>query len=213
MPARNRSMLVAALTGNIASGKSTVAAELVAHGAWLVDADRLARDVVAPGTPGLAAIVARWGESILTPDGTLDRASLRRVVFASETERLALNAIVHPRVESLRRERVAEARAAGASIVVCDIPLLFETGRNLDGVFDAIILVTAPHDVRLARLMEHRGLSRDDAERMMAAQWPEEAKRARADCVIENGGSLEAMRTQVESCWQTLLARAAATPA
>ncbi|MCC6928815.1 MAG: dephospho-CoA kinase [Gemmatimonadaceae bacterium] len=206
-------MLVAALTGNIASGKSTVAAELVRLGAWLVDADRLARDVVAPGTPGLAAIVERWGDTTLTADGALDRASLRRIVFADEAERTALNAIVHPRVEALRRERVAEAQAAGADVVVCDIPLLFETGRYQDGTFDAIILVMAPHHVRLARLLDRRGLARDEAERIMAAQWPEEAKRAHADIVIDNGGSLDALRAQVETCWHALVARAAAKSA
>lgn len=206
-------MLVAALTGNIASGKSTVAAEFVSRGAILVDADQLAREAVAPGSPALAAIVSRWGREMLAPDGSLDRAALRRVIFASETEREALNAIVHPRVEALRLARVAAAREAGAAIVVCDIPLLFETGRDLAGAFDAIILVTAPPDVRLARLVDRRALARDEAERMMAAQWPEEAKRARADFVIDNGGSLDAMRTQVESCWRALLARAAAKPA
>ncbi|HEX4934556.1 MAG TPA: dephospho-CoA kinase [Gemmatimonadaceae bacterium] len=203
---------VAALTGNIASGKSTVAAELVERGAWLVDADLLARDAVAPGTPGLAAIVARWGTSVLQPDGALDRAALRRIVFASDEERAHLNAIVHPRVEALRRERVAAARDAGAPVVICDIPLLFESGRDRRGDFDAVILVTAPAAVRLARLVEYRGLAREEAERMMAAQLPEEAKRARADYVIENGGSREALRAQVDATWRSLLSRAATQP-
>lgn len=201
-------MLVVALTGNIASGKSTVAQRLAEHGAWLVDADVLAREVVAPGTPALQDIVERWGTALRLPDGSLDRGALRRIVFANEDARLALNAIVHPRVEALRQQRVEQGRAGGAEIVVCDIPLLFESGRERSASFDAIILVTAPEPVRLARLVETRALSREEAQRMMDAQMPEHEKRACADVVIENDGSREALLAQVDALWDSLLARA-----
>lgn len=199
-------MLTVALTGNIASGKSAVAARLVEHGAVLVDADVLARDAVAPGSPALAAIVERWGHGMRAADGTLDRAALRAIVFADERERLALNAIVHPQVEALRRTRLAEARAAGASIVVCDIPLLFEVGRPDD--FDCVILVDAPFETRLERLVTRRGLARDAALRMMHAQLPADTKRARADYVVENDGSLATLHARTDELWHALVRRA-----
>lgn len=205
-------MLVVALTGNIASGKSTVAQRLAEHGAWLVDADVLAREVVAPGSPALREIVERWGSRLQLPDGSLDRAALRRLVFADARERLALNAIVHPRVEALRQQRVEDGRAAGAEIVVCDIPLLFESERDRTGSFDAIILVTAPEPVRLARLMEIRALPRDEAQRMIDAQMPEHEKRARADVVLDNSGSRDALLAQVDALWHALLARSRSHP-
>lgn len=200
-------MLVVALTGNIASGKSTVAQRLAEHGAWLVDADVLAREVVAPGTPALQEIVERWGNALRLPDGSLDRSALRRIVFADEGARLALNAIVHPRVEALRQQRVEEGRSAGAEIVVCDIPLLFESGRDRLATFDAVILVSAPEAVRLARLMETRALTHDEAQRMIDAQMPEREKRARADVVIDNAGSRDELLEQVDALWDSLLAR------
>jgi dephospho-CoA kinase len=199
-------MLIAALTGNIASGKSTVAEQLVAHGAVLVDADRLAREAVEPGTPALGEIVARWGAQVLAPDGALDRAALRRIVFANEADRLALNAIVHPQVEHLRRIRVEQARTAGAQVVICDIPLLFETGRA--DAYEVVILVDAPEALRLERLMTNRGLSYDDARRMIDAQLSSADKRARADFVIDNAGSLAALTTQVDALWLALHQRA-----
>jgi dephospho-CoA kinase len=205
-------MLVVALTGNIASGKSTVAQRLAEHGAWLVDADVLAREVVAPGTPALQEIVERWGTALRRPDGSLDRGALRRIAFADESERLALNAIVHPRVEALRQQRVEQGRAAGAKIVVCDIPLLFESGRDRSDSFDAIILVTAPEPVRLARLTQTRALARDEAQRMIDAQMSEHEKRTRADIVIDNAGSRDALLAQVDALWDSLLARARSHP-
>lgn len=199
-------MLVVALTGNIASGKSAAASRFAEHGATIVDADLLAREVVAPGTPALEAIVARWGPAMRSADGTLDRAALRAIVFQDAGERDALNAIVHPGVEALRRQRIGEARAAGATIVVCVIPLLFETG--LDRAFSCIILVDAAEHTRRERLVSMRGLTTPEADRMIAAQLPSEPKRARANYVIDNDGSLAALHAAVDALWRTLEERA-----
>ncbi len=203
--------MLVVLTGNIASGKSTVAERLVARGAALVDADVLAREVVAPGTPGLAEIVAHWGTEVLSADGSLDRAAMRRIVFADADARHALNAIVHPRVEALRQHRAAAARAAGAEIVVCDIPLYFESARDRAGDFDAVILVAASEPIRRARLVERRSLSPEEAQRMIDAQLPDAEKRARADYVIENDGSRESLLEQVDALWERLVERARST--
>lgn len=199
-------MLIVGLTGNIAAGKSAVAARLAALGAPVVDADVLAREAVAPGSPALAAIAARFGASMLRPDGTLDRAALRQLVFRDDAAREALNAIVHPEVARLRAAAVERLRAAGEPLVVCDIPLLFETG--LDREMDRIVLVDAPADIRRERLMRDRGLSAADADAMIAAQMPAERKRPLAHFVIDNDGSREALDAQVDAVW-TALRRAA----
>ena len=199
-------MLLVGLTGNIASGKSTAGRRLAELGATLIDADLLAREAVAPGEPALAAIVARWGRGVLAPDGSLDRASLRARVFSDATELEALNAIVHPQVGRRRDRLVAAARARGDRIVVCDVPLLFE--RRLAGDFDRIVLVDAPRDLRLDRLVQERGLAADEAMRMIAAQMPAELKRARADVVLDNSGSLADLRAKVDALWATLSAAA-----
>jgi dephospho-CoA kinase len=177
-------MLIVGLTGNIAAGKSSVARLFAAWGATLVDADVLAREAVAPGTDALRAIVARWGPEMLAADGTLARAALRQRVFADDAERAALDAMVHPAVGRLREEAVTAARARGDQLVVCDIPLLFEVG--LAGSVDAIVLVDAPRAVRHARLLRDRGLTADEANAMIDAQWPSDRKRAAADWVIDN---------------------------
>ena len=195
-------MLVVGLTGNIGSGKSTVAGILEARGVPLIDADLLAREAVAPGAPALAAIAERFGRSVLTPAGALDRAALRAIVFANPADRASLDAIVHPAVKALRDARLADLRARRAPIVVCDIPLLFETG--LDREVDVTVLVDAPLDVRLARILRNRGLSRDEALAMAAAQLPAEDKRARADYVIENDGSIEELRERVNAVWTAI---------
>jgi dephospho-CoA kinase len=198
-------MLLVGLTGNIASGKSTVAQRLAELGATLIDADLLARDAVEPGTPALDQIVARWGEGMLTSDGTLDRAQLRARVFDDPAELEVLNGIVHPEVGRLRDEALAAARAAGAQIVVCDVPLLFE--RNLADEFDLLVLVDAPRATRLERLMQARGLPEREALAMLAAQMPAELKRARADVVLENAGTPAELAEQVDALWATLRAR------
>jgi len=195
-------VILVGLTGNIASGKSTVARLLAAHGATIIDADALARRAVEPGSPALRAIVARWGNALLLDDGTLDRAALRRIVFANPAELEALNAMVHPEVRRLRDEDVAAARARDDRLVVCDIPLLYE--QDMEREFARVILVHAPEDVRLERLMRDRGLSRDDAMLMIVAQMPAELKRARADLVVENASTLEALEARVNEVWRTL---------
>ncbi|MBX9856083.1 MAG: dephospho-CoA kinase [Gemmatimonadaceae bacterium] len=203
-------MLYVALTGNIASGKSTVARDLAARGATLIDSDQLARDVVAKGSPALDAIVAQFGPAMLTADGTLDRAAMRQRVFGDPAARNALNAIVHPGVRQLRAQRLAEARARGDRIVVADIPLLFELGMQHD--FDAVILVDADETVRRHRLVALRGLSVTDAQAMIDAQMPSAQKRAEATWVIDNNGPLDALPSQLDTLWQDLEARAAQIP-
>ncbi len=195
-------MLVVGLTGNIASGKSTVMAQLAELGATVIDADLLAREAVRPGSRGLPQIAARWGEDVLEPDGALDRAALRARVFGDSAELEALNAIVHPEVERLRLERLEAARDAGASIVVCDIPLLFEV--HLADQFDAIVLVDAPRPLRLERLVTDRNLHESEAMDMIAAQMPAELKRARSDFVIDNAGDRGMLASRVDRLWQSL---------
>lgn len=195
-------MLVVGLTGNIGSGKSSVARILAARGIPVIDADLLARETTAPGSPALAAIVARWGPGVRARDGSLDRAALRHIVFASATERAALDAIVHPLVEARRTALLAAARARGDRVQVCDIPLLFEAG--LAGRMDAIIFVDAPRDVRLERLVRDRGLDRAEAAAMIDAQRPAAEKRAKSDYVIDNDTTLEALRTRVDDTWSAL---------
>ena len=192
---------VIGVTGNIASGKSAVASLLASHGATIIDADLLAREIVAPGTPGFAGVVEQFGPDVVRADGTLDRGALRRLVFSDPVQRDALNAIVHPAVGRLRDRRVAEARARGDRVVVSDIPLLFEVG--LEHAFDGVLLVDAPEDERLRRLMDHRGLDRQEAQAMMAAQMPSAEKRARATWVIDNDGSREQLAGRVAGLWRT----------
>ena len=198
------------LTGNIASGKSAVAVLLAQHGAEIIDADLLAREAVAPGTEGLARVVAHFGPSVLLPDGSLDRAALRHLVFSDGAARDALNRIVHPAVALLRDARLADARARHLPLVVSDVPLLFEVG--LEHAFDAIILVDAPPALRLARLVHDRGLTPSDAQAMMDAQWPAERKRAGATWVIDNDGSRAQLAERVDKVWRALQSAASPTP-
>lgn len=197
------------LTGNIASGKSTVARVWQRLGAPVIDADVLARRAVAPGSVGLRRIVETFGPGVLDEAGRLDRAALRDIVFHDPEARAKLEAIVHPEVGRLRREEEARLEAAGEKIVVHDIPLLFEAG--LDEEFDAIVLVDAPERVRLERLMRDRGLTEDEARRMIDAQMPSSQKRDRADYVIENEGTLEALERAAEEVWRELRRRADAS--
>jgi dephospho-CoA kinase len=195
-------MQLVALTGNIASGKSTVARQLADRGAVVVDADELARRAVDPGGPALAAITARWGESVLRADGSLDRSALRGIVFADAAELDALNAIVHPEVERLRGAAFVAALQSGAAVVVYDVPLLFE--RGLDAHYEQIILVDAPAPLRLERLVQSRALSREEAARMIASQLPSESKRARATYVIDNVGTMDELRDKADAVWREL---------
>jgi dephospho-CoA kinase len=199
-------MLLIGLTGNIASGKSTVSHLLASRGATIIDADILARQAVEEGTPAYREIIERWGGDVLSPDGFLDRAALRRRVFHDQAELEELNAIVHPEVARLRDQLVAEARERGDRLVVCDIPLLFE--KHLVDEFDRIVLVDAPRPMRLDRLVRTRGLSETEAMDMIAAQMPAELKRARADFVIDNIGSLAELEARVDDVWESLSAEA-----
>jgi len=189
-------MLVVGLTGNIAAGKSSVAARLAHHGVRVIASDQLAREAVAVGSPALTRIVDHFGRQVLSGDGSLDRAALRRIVFADAAQRRALEAITHPEVERLRQAALARARADGLPLVVCDIPLLFEVG--LERQMDRVVVVDAPTAVRRTRLMRDRGLSAADADAMIAAQWPAESKRARADYVIDNDGTLAQLEARTD---------------
>ena len=175
---------------------------LAERGATLIDADVLAREAVEPETQALRDIVKRWGKDVLNTDGSLDRAALRQIVFADQNELDALNRIVHPGVTRLRDREIALAKERGDQIVVCVIPLLFE--RNLVEEFDAIVLVDAPRPLRLERLVSTRGLEETDAMNMIASQMPAELKRARADYVIENTGSLDDLEHDVDTLWSSL---------
>jgi dephospho-CoA kinase len=197
-------MLYVGLTGNIASGKSEAANLFATLGATIVDADILAREAVAVGSPAYERVVARWGDDIVSPDGTLDREALRHTVFADKEQLEELNAIVHPGINKLRRKIVAEARKRGDAVLIYVVPLLFE--RRLADEFDQIILVDASRELRMERLIKLRGISEDDATNMISAQMLAELKRARADFVIENDGSLAHLEEQVDAVWERLTA-------
>jgi len=184
------------LTGGIGSGKSTVSALLAERGAVIVDADRIAREVVEPGTPGLAAVVAEFGESVVGPDGGLDRPALAAVVFADPEARARLDGIVHPLV----RARAAEVVAAAPpdAVLVHDIPLLVETGQA--GRYELVLVVQADLDTRVARLVA-RGMTEDDARARIAAQATDEQRAAVADVVLDNSGTREELAAQVDRFW------------
>ncbi|HWJ12945.1 MAG TPA: dephospho-CoA kinase [Gemmatimonadaceae bacterium] len=173
------------------------------RGATIIDADVLARRAVEAGTPAFAKIVARWGSSILAPDGHLDRAALRRVVFADHAQLEELNQIVHPEVERLRARLIDQAKRRGDRVVVCDIPLLFE--RHMTDRFDRILLVDSHRAIRLERLVKERGLRETEAMEMIAAQMPAELKRARADFIVENDGTFAQLERRVNEVWTSLV--------
>jgi len=200
-------MLKVGLTGGIGAGKSEVSRLLVEHGAVLIDADRIARDVVAPGTPGLAAVVEAFGEDVLAEDGSLDRPKLGSVVFA-DPERLAvLNSIVHPLVGA--RSRELEAAAAEDAVVVHDVPLLAE--NSLAPLYDLVVVVDASPETQLDRLVRLRGMTEEDARARMAAQATREKRLAIADVVIDNDVPLEELRRRVREVWGDLVRRAGAS--
>jgi dephospho-CoA kinase len=184
------------LTGGIGSGKSTVAALLAERGARVVDADRIAREVVEPGTPGLAAVAAEFGERVLTRAGELDRPALAALVFADPPARARLDALVHPLVRARAAELVAAAPAD--AVVVQDVPLLVETGQA--GSFDLVLVVEADVETRVARLVD-RGLTAEDARARIASQATDEQRRAVADVVLRNDGDRAALAAQVAQFW------------
>lgn len=200
---------VIGLTGGIGTGKSTVAALLEKLGAVIVDSDAIVRELQAPGAPMLRTLAEAFGEDVIREDGSLDRARLGERVFSDEEARLRLNAIVHPEVGRESARRLAAARAAGAPLVVLDIPLLFETRRggtasDANRGVDAIVVVYAPRALQIERQLERNGYDRTEAERRVDSQMPIERKRELADHVIDNSGSLEATRRQVEALFARL---------
>lgn len=198
-------MLRVGLTGNIAAGKSTVARVWQELGGTVIDADQLAREVVEPGAPALAEIVQAWGAGVLDASGALDRAVLRHIVFGDAEARARLERIIHPAVAALRERAYHRARERGERIVVADIPLLFEVG--LENEFDLLVLVDAPEPAREERLIRNRGLSHEDARRMIEAQMPSAAKRARADYIIDNAGTPSELRRRAVDVWGELQRR------
>lgn len=206
MPVADRQLRVA-LTGGLGSGKSTVGDLLADLGAFRIDADVIAREVVAAGTPGLARIAERFGSQVLAEDGSLDRAALASVVFADDASRADLNAITHPLVAARSHELMATA--GPGSIVVYEIPLLAESGRGEE--FDVVAVVEAPLPLRLERLAG-RGLDEAQARARMAAQASDEQRRAIADEVVLNGGDRVELADAVRALWQRLLARQAEYP-
>ncbi|MFI7031996.1 dephospho-CoA kinase [Microbispora rosea] len=198
-------MLRVGLTGGIGSGKSEVSRRLAARGAVVVDADKIAREVVEPGTPGLAEIVEAFGEDILRPDGTLDRERLGAIVFADAEKLKVLNGIVHPKVGE-RSERL-QREAPDDAVVVYDVPLLAE--NNLAPLYDVVIVVDTPDEVRLERLLRFRGMPEADARARIAAQASREDRLRIADIVIRNEGSLDDLEAQVDKIWQDLSERLA----
>ena len=200
-------MLKVGLTGGIGAGKSEVSRLLVEHGAVLIDADRIAREVVAPGTPGLAAVVAAFGEDVLAEDGGLDRPKLGSIVFADPDRLAVLNSIVHPLVGA--RSRELESAAAEDAVVVHDVPLLAENA--LAPLYDLVVVVDASPETQLDRLVRLRGMSDQDARARMAAQATREKRLEIADVVIDNDVPLEELRRRVQEVWGELVRRARAS--
>lgn len=190
------------LTGGIATGKSTVAAELARLGATVIDADALAREVVDPGTAALGEIASRFGREVIAADGRLDRARLGSIVFADPGARRDLDRITHPRVRDLLQQRIAAALAADAHLIVAEVPLLFET--RSEAYYEGVMVVYAPADVEMERLMTRDGIDEAAARQRLAAQIAIDDKRARATWVIDNSGSLAATREQVARWWDAL---------
>ncbi|MEO5875596.1 MAG: dephospho-CoA kinase [Streptosporangiaceae bacterium] len=196
-------MLRVGLTGGIGSGKSEVSRRLVALGAVLIDSDALAREVVAPGTPGLAAIVAEFGADVLLPDGALDRERLGSIVFSDPARLAALNALTHPLIGQLGQALFDAAPAD--SIVVYDVPLLAE--NKLSPLYDVVVVVDAPAETQLARLTGLRGMTEPAARDRMAAQATREERLAIADHVLDNSGTLDDLTPQIDKLWAELTAR------
>ncbi|TRX61058.1 dephospho-CoA kinase [Corynebacterium hiratae] len=188
-------MKIIGLTGGIGSGKSTVAQLLEQQGWVLVDADRIARDIVEPGQPALTELADAFGQDILLPNGSLDRGLLASRAFASREKTDLLNSITHPRIQEETQARFEAARQGGAEFVVYDMPLLVDKGLHRD--MDATIVVDVDAEERVRRLVEYRGLEETDARRRIAAQIPDDVRRAAADFVIDNNGPREALDGQV----------------
>jgi dephospho-CoA kinase len=197
------------LTGGIAAGKSTVSGRWAEHGAVVVDADRLARDAVAPGSPGLEQVAERFGPSVIAADGSLDRAALGAVVFADPAARKDLEAITHPEVWRLAQAAFDAAEQADPdAVVVYDVPLLAEARGTRPLRFDAVVVVDAPAAMRIERLMEHRGMSHEEAERRVGAQASDADRLALADHVVDATGTLEDTIRSADQVWGLVVSEA-----
>ena len=196
-------MPLIALTGGIASGKSTIAARLAEHGAVIIDADRIVRDVQQPGSPVLDAIASAFGEDVIAANGSLDRAALGARVFGDDTALQRLNAIVHPAVRAESQRRFDSALAADpAAVIVYDVPLLVEA--RVDDPWDLIVVADAPAELRVRRMVQLRGMTEEDARRRIGAQVSDDARRAIADVVIDTSGTAERTLEQVDALWESL---------
>jgi dephospho-CoA kinase len=188
------------LTGGIACGKSTVSAMLVRRGAILVDADRIAREVVEPGSPTLAKVAERFGQAVLEEDGSLHRKKLGEIVFADPAARKDLEGLLHPSIRALMRERMETSeKLYPDKLVVVDVPLLYESG--LQAMFEEVMVVYVPREIQLDRLMERDGLTPEQAEKRLQAQMPIELKKERADIVIDNRGTLQETEHLINEFW------------
>jgi dephospho-CoA kinase len=190
---------VLGLTGGIGSGKSMVARMFAQLGADVIDADQLAREVVEPGQPALAEIVTAFGQDILLPDGRLNRSKLAGIIFADAGARARLNAITHPKIRERMDAEIA-ARRSGTGVLIVDIPLLYENART--GTVETVIVVWVDPETQLRRLQERDGLTAEEARQRIAAQMPLDEKRTRADLVVDNSGSRESTRRQVEAIYR-----------
>jgi dephospho-CoA kinase len=191
------------LTGAIGSGKSAAAELFRALGATVVDADALAREVVTPGSPGLTEVATAFGTGVLAPDGTLDRKALGRIVFASPERRAELERILHPKIRSRFLDQLGVLRATRPPLIVYAVPLLFESGYPYDEL-DYIVVVYAPRETCISRTVARDGCTRELAEQKYDAQMPIEEKVARATFVLDNSGSVEALKPQVEALYRSL---------
>jgi dephospho-CoA kinase len=190
------------LTGGIATGKSTIAKLLIEHGAILIDLDVIAREVAQPGQPSLQRIAERFGQAILQADGSLDRKKLGSIVFADPAERKALEAILHPAIRAVMKDRMAYHESQTPDkLVVVDVPLLYESG--LESYFEQIMVVYVPKNIQLKRLMERDKLTPDEAQKRLAAQMDIDEKKDRADIIIDNSGNLDDTKLQIDQFWQT----------
>lgn len=199
-------MPLIALTGGIAAGKSTISRRLAEHGAVIVDADALVREVQSPGSPVLAHIAEAFGSEIIRPDGSLDRAALGAIVFGDPAAVTRLNHIVHPAVRARSQERFAEARAIDpAGVIVYDVPLLAEARAS--DPWDLVVVAHAPADIRATRMIEQRGMTADEAARRIAAQVSDDERLALADVVIDTAGTLEHTLEQTDALWERLTAK------
>ncbi len=195
-------MLRLGLTGNVGAGKSTVVSLFASWGATIIDSDVLAREVVETGQPALARIQEVWGDAVLQESGRLDRAAMRRIVFADAEAREQLESILHPAIRDRSRELLLEAEARGDRIVVGVVPLLYEAG--LEGEYDMVLLIDAPVELRVERLVSKRGLGVEEAHAVAAAQMPAEEKRARADFIIDNDSDITTLERRAWETWKEI---------